>query len=63
MRVVSSPPVVEHADRVVRRILETYQAPNKTFADVEDFLSSDAVDPLRQFSNACRAELGTWASS
>ena len=34
MRVLSSPRIVENADRVVRVIIETYLAPNKTFRDV-----------------------------
>src|SRR5215468_11316222 len=31
MRVLSSPAVVESADKVVRTIIETYLAPNRTF--------------------------------
>ena len=38
MRVLSSPRIVESADRVVRAILETYLAPNKTFRDVTEIL-------------------------
>ena len=34
MRVLSSPQVVEQADKVVRVIIETYLAPNRTFRDV-----------------------------
>ena len=57
MRVLSSPRVVENADRVVRVIVETYLAPNKTFRHVKEPLDHDAIDPLRGFSNACRGEL------
>jgi len=57
MRVISSPEIVETADRVVQSIIQTYQSPNKSFVDVERFLGSDTVHPLREFSNACRAEL------
>ena len=57
MRVQSSPRVVETADRVVRVIVETYLAPNKTFRDVKEILDNDAMDPLREFSHACREEL------
>ena len=57
MRVVSSPRIVEHADRVARFIMETYVAPNKTFGDLENTLESHMVDPLRRFSEACREEL------
>jgi hypothetical protein len=57
MRIVSSPEVVEDADRVARLIMETYVAPNKTFGDLESTVESDMVDPLRRFSEACREEL------
>ena len=57
MRVLSSPQIVENADRVVRVIIETYLAPNKTFHDVRDILDNEAMNPLRDFSNACREEL------
>ena len=46
MRILSSP-----------GIIETYLAPNKTFRDLPEFLDNDAMDPLREFSNACREEL------
>src|SRR4030095_16118428 len=57
MRVLSSPRIVETADRVVRVIIETYLAPNKTFRAVVELLDNDAMNPLRAFSNACREEL------
>ena len=38
-------------------IIETYLAPNKTFRDVVEILDNDAMNPLREFSNACREEL------
>src|SRR5262245_31929676 len=57
MRVLSSPSVVESADRVVRRIIETYLLPNKSFGDLLEVLDNDAMNPLRDFGDACRAEL------
>jgi hypothetical protein len=57
MRVLSSPQVVENADKVVRVIIETYLAPNRTFRDVKQVLDNEAMNPLRDFSNACREEL------
>jgi hypothetical protein len=57
MRVVSSPPVVEKADAVVYLIVDTYFTPNKTFPELRLLMSSHAVDPLRAFSEECRAEL------
>jgi hypothetical protein len=38
-------------------ILETYLAPNKTFADVREILDNRALNPLREFSIACRLDL------
>jgi hypothetical protein len=57
MRILSSPEVVENADKVVRVIIETYLAPNRTFRDVREVLDNEAMNPLRDFSNACREEL------
>ena len=57
MRVLSSPTIVEKADEVVRLIIETYLAPNKTFRDLPELLDSEGLNPLREFSNACREEL------
>jgi hypothetical protein len=57
MRVMSSPAVVKNADIVVRIIMETYLSPHKSFRDLKEMVVDDAVDPLRDFSNACRDEL------
>lgn len=57
MRVLSAPGVVESADKVVRAIINTYLSPNKTFQDVTEVLDDKAMNPLRDFSNACREEL------
>src|SRR5262245_52372484 len=57
MRIVSSPQIIESADKVVRVIIETYPAPNKTLRDASEILNNEAMNPLREFSNACREEL------
>ena len=57
MRVLSNPAVVEKAEAVVRMIVDTYFAPNKTFPEVRKLLDNRAIDPLRAFSEECRAEL------
>ena len=59
MRVLSSSAVIERAEAVVLLILDTYSIPNKTFSDLRDLMSSHAVNPLRAFSEECRAELHT----
>lgn len=57
MRVHSSTSIVEQAEVIVRMIVETYAAPNKTFSEVQVMMEGDASDPLRIFSEACREEL------
>jgi len=57
MRVVSSMSVVDHADKVVRMIVNNYLVPNKTFPELRDMVNSGAMDPLRDFSEACREEI------
>jgi hypothetical protein len=60
MRILSSAAVVEKADQIVLMIVDTYFAPNKTFLEIRDLMKkSHAMDPLREFSEACREELNT----
>jgi hypothetical protein len=42
---------------VVRVIIDTYLAPNKALRQMKELLQEGAVNPLREFSNACREEL------
>ena len=63
MRVFSSAAVVASADRVVRTIIEAYLAPNRTFRDLTEVIDNDTMNPLRDFSNACRDELRAHGSS
>jgi hypothetical protein len=58
MRVLSSPSVIENADRVMRLIVDTYLGPNITLRDISEALKNrDIMDPLREFSEVCREEL------
>lgn len=57
MRVLSSSKVVESADAIVRRVIATYLEPNKTLRDLKELVDKDPMDPLREFSTACREEL------
>jgi hypothetical protein len=57
MRLVSAPRVVESADAVVRIIVDTYLAPNITLEEMRSNWIDKHVDPLRDFSEACREEL------
>ena len=55
MRFLSSRRVIQAADNIVRKIVDTYAAPKKTFPELREMLHEDAIDPLREFSEACRA--------
>jgi hypothetical protein len=59
MRVLSGSAVIEKAEAVVRMIVDTYFAPNRTFTELRDLMNSHPIDPLRAFSEECRAELET----
>jgi hypothetical protein len=57
MRVLSSTAVIEKAEAINRLIVDTYFEPNKTFLELRDLLKTHPMDPLRAFSEECRAEL------
>jgi hypothetical protein len=56
MRILSSPKVVESAELIARRIVDTYLEPNKTFLELREMANSGSIDLLRDFSETCRAE-------
>jgi hypothetical protein len=56
MRAVSSKPVVKLADDVVRKILDTYLEPDKSFVELREMVIDGTIDLLRDFSHACRDE-------
>jgi hypothetical protein len=62
MRLLSSTSIVDHAEKVVAMIVTTYLAPNKTFRDVVELRESGAINPLKEFSEACREELREFGS-
>ena len=47
------------AESIAHTIMETYRGPKKTFNEIEGLVNSDAMAPLRAFSEACRNELRT----
>ena len=56
MRILSSPKVIETAEQIGRRILDTYLQPDKTFPELVEMVNSNSIDVLRDFSEACREE-------
>ena len=63
MRILSSPKVVESADQIARKIVDTYLAPNKIFPELREMVNSGSLDPLRDFSDACRAEFESFQAA
>ena len=56
MRALSSASVVDSADQTVKKIINAYLEPNKTLPELRQMADSGLIDPLRNFSEACRAE-------
>jgi len=56
MRVLSSDAVVDRADEIAKRILDTYLEPDKSFVELRDMAKNGSFDLLHQFSLACREE-------
>jgi hypothetical protein len=56
MRAVSSKKVVQHADNVVRKILDAYLEPDKSFVELREMAIDGTIDLLRAFSEVCREE-------
>jgi hypothetical protein len=61
MRVLSAPITAACADKVMLIIIDTYFKPNRSLRELRDLLKDGngaAFDPLKDFSEAARAELG-----
>jgi hypothetical protein len=56
MRVLSAAAIVEKAELVAQRILDTYMEPDKSFAELRTMAKKHAIDLLYDFSTACRQE-------
>ena len=60
MRVLCRPETVAAGEKLMRSILDTYLAPNRTFKDLRDLMTAgDGIDPLKDFSVAARKEIET----
>jgi len=44
MRVISSDPIVESANHVVRLIADSYISPNKTLGELHQMMDSDSIE-------------------
>jgi hypothetical protein len=57
IRLSSSPDVLASAEGVVAEIIGTYSKPNLTLEQIRSRPTTGDDDPLRRFSDVCRAEL------
>jgi hypothetical protein len=57
MRVLSSSQVVHSADEIGRKVIEQYRASNRSLLEIDEVVDDASLNPLRDFSNACREEL------
>jgi hypothetical protein len=56
MRAQSSGPVVNRAEEVARKIMDTYLEPDKSFAELREMVTDGTIDLLHGFSDACHDE-------
>jgi hypothetical protein len=57
IRLSASDAVLKEAESVLRRVTEEYFSPNLSVEDIHELVRSGAADPVKQFAEACRAEL------
>jgi len=57
MRVLSTPQIVAQAEEVITATINAYHAPNRTVEDLHAAISTDGIDPLKDFAEAARGEL------
>ncbi len=63
MRLMSLPRTVACAEKVMDTTMTTYFGPNKTIRELHDLTKSGlGIDPMKEFSEAAREELGTFTS-
>jgi hypothetical protein len=56
MRVLSSKTVLHCAEKVTRKILDTYLEPDKNFVELREMVIDGTIDLLQGFSEACHDE-------
>jgi hypothetical protein len=57
MRLIAPNDVIERAEGVLEAIAAAYLGPNYTLHELRQYAHGGGLDPLRQFSEACRSEL------
>jgi hypothetical protein len=57
IRLVAADPVLAAADACTRQLVDLYAKPIMTVEQIRDAFERDRLDPIRDFSVACRKEL------
>jgi hypothetical protein len=57
IRLVASSPVLDAAEACIRQIIDLYAKPSLTVEEIRLAFERDRLDPLRDFSVACRKEV------
>src|SRR5882724_2944726 len=63
IRLVAGADVLRNADICCQRIVEAFRQPNLTPDQIRDAFYANELDPLKEFSAACRAELLAMSSN
>jgi hypothetical protein len=57
IRLVATDPVLDAAEACIRQIIDLFAKPNMTVEQIRLAFERDRLDPIRDFSAACRKEL------
>ena len=57
IRLVATGPVLDAAEACIRQIIDLYAKPNMTVEQIRRAFECDGIDPIKDFSIACRKEL------
>jgi hypothetical protein len=57
IRLVATEPVLTAAEACIRQIIDLYARPNLTVEQIRLAIERDRIDPIKDFSVACRQEL------
>ena len=63
IRLVAGADVLRNAEICCQRIVEAFRQPNMTSEQIRDAFEAHELDPLKEFSAACRAELLAMSSN
>jgi hypothetical protein len=56
MRLIAGDKVLLAAEKIAETIIDSYRHPPRTFEDAYKFAHQSRVDPLKEFTEACREE-------